>query len=396
MGGGQLAKMLYEAALPLGLFPTIFSETERDSAAKASPHRVIGELGDEKKLEQFLQLVDLVIFENEFVNCSLLRLLLPRYSKVTFQPNLSALEALRDKAEQKETLSRLAIPTSPFVLLPKGHAISEWLRAVNIRFPKGFVLKLGRMGYDGKGLLFVEDPSRDFQRAEAFCIEAMRRGISCYAEEKIAFKRELAMVACRSLHGEFVAYPLVVSEQRDGVCVRVLGPASAIGVTFAAERNAILAAQRLAEATHLTGTFAIEWFETAEGEWLVNEIAPRVHNSGHYTQNATVTSQFENHWRAVLGLPLGQVESAPAFVMENLLGPPGIVLRDQQISLPIPSSRIHLHWYAKQEIRPGRKIGHLNAVGRKSSELAALVAEVEECKLAWLSRMGVGCESKKR
>jgi phosphoribosylaminoimidazole carboxylase (NCAIR synthetase) len=140
----------------------------------------------------------------------------------------------------------------------------------------------------------------------------------------------------------------------------------------------------LGEALGLCGAYALEFFETVDGRLLLNEIAPRVHNTGHYTQDASDTSQFENHWRGVLGLPLGSVACAPAFAMWNLLGPDDAGQRD---TLPVPSARTHLHWYGKREIRAGRKLGHLNARTAQPSELPALLRELEEVERDWHTRL---------
>jgi 5-(carboxyamino)imidazole ribonucleotide synthase len=196
----------------------------------------------------------------------------------------------------------------------------------------------------------------------------------------VKFERELAIVACRSTTGEFSSYPLVVTEQRNGICFTVTGPAIAVGVNKAHESLARSYAQKLGEKLDLHGVFAIELFETASGEVFVNEIAPRVHNSGHCTQNSALTSQFENHWRAVLGMPLGSVDSASGFAMVNLLGPEK---RNVVESLPATDSRMHLHWYGKKESRPRRKLGHLNGVVEQSKDLASLVQEMKSRVEAW-------------
>ena len=172
----------------------------------------------------------------------------------------------------------------------------------------------------------MKDLATQLPQIMEFCGHAIDRGLSLFAESLVPFKQELAIIGCRSITGEFMSYPLVLSEQRNGICWDVTGPATALGVDPSLAAQAAVFARAVAEAAQIVGCFALEFFETADGKLWVNEMAPRVHNSGHYTQDACATSQFENHWRAVLGLPLGAADARPAFVMGNLLGPEGLEL----------------------------------------------------------------------
>jgi len=251
------------------------------------------------------------------------------------------------------------------------------------------VFKWAQQGYDGKGSWISQSassssPSNEAQ-AVAFCRSAIDRRLPLFVERKISFRRELALVACRSRRGEFAAYPLVVTEQKQGICHRVRGPAIAFGVSDTLERQARSFAQKVADSIPLEGVFAVEMFETDRGELLVNELAPRVHNSGHFTQDASRVSQFENHLRAVLGLSLGQTDSEPAFAMLNLLGPQGLPASGRETRPPLPfvGPRLHLHWYGKTVARPGRKMGHLNAVARQPGELPSLLLEMTDLEERW-------------
>jgi 5-(carboxyamino)imidazole ribonucleotide synthase len=256
-----------------------------------------------------------------------------------------------------------------------------------VEFPTGRVFKWARLGYDGKGVFLVQPGDTRSGALESFFREAANRGVPIFCEERVEFKRELAMVAALSTQGEFKHWPLVVSDQSGGICRKVLGPATALGISQAAETYAREACEKLARAVGLVGVFAVEFFETATGELSVNEIAPRVHNTGHYTQDASRTSQFENHWRAVLGLPLGETTTSAGFVMINLIGPPGPARLVSRETIAKPGAEGVLHWYKKKEIRTGRKMGHLNGRVEQVSELPALVKALEQQRLKWESRL---------
>jgi 5-(carboxyamino)imidazole ribonucleotide synthase len=259
------------------------------------------------------------------------------------------------------------------------------------------VFKWSKYGYDGKGTLIV---SKDQQSASAleiteFCDRALERGAGVYAEKKMNFKRELAVIGVQSVLGEFISYPLVVSEQQGGICKTIRGPASSLGVDPRFESFADRYARKLAQSGEIFGCFAIEMFETDQGELFVNELAPRVHNSGHYTQDAGRTSQFENHWRALLGLPLGDTRCAPAFVMRNLLGPAGILSAPADV-LPVPPREVRAHWYGKTAVKAGRKMGHLNAVGANSGEIESLVKILDACERDWVERVLLAAPMEKK
>lgn len=388
LGGGQLARMLAEAALRLGLRPVVYAENAESPAARATADRYFGHLGDESALGEFFRHVDLAVFENEFVRCDLLERCA---GAVPFLPSLNTLKELRDKLRQKQLLNRLGIPTAPFVAYD-GSPLNEWMAAAASRFGGSCVFKWGQLGYDGKGVFVMRKHGAEKETANLFCQGAIKAGVSLFAEEVVAFQRELALVSVRSTTGECATYPLVVSEQKNGICVLVTGPATALGVDKELESQAKEISRKVGEATNALGCYAIEFFHTTSGELMVNEIAPRVHNSGHYTQDGALTSQFENHWRGVLGLPLGSTDNCgEAFVMLNILGPAGISRSAEGLELPVPPPRSHLHWYDKSATSPGRKIGHLNAVASKVEALPALVKALSCCLETWengLSQQG--------
>lgn len=395
LGGGQLALMLADAASKMGRRPVVLAENALSPAALTYTDSVLGSLSDEASLESFFSQVDQVVFENEFVDCELLRRvsrkIAHRKIPIQFYPDLSVIQKFQDKLEQKKILTDLGIPTAGFTVLDLKDKLRPQLDCLLERWGGSCVLKWAKMGYDGKGVLVVDRLSEGLSvteaKIEAFCSEALKKKSAVYGERKIKFKRELALVSVFSLKGEFLAYPLVISEQVHGICSRVSGPATQLGVSNEIENRARRFAQIIAEKSNLRGAFAVEFFETIEGDLWVNEIAPRVHNSGHYTQDACSTDQFENHWRAVLDLPLGEVSYRPCFAMLNLLGPEFETQLEGLDDLPTPSARSHLHWYHKPETRPGRKLGHLNGVGQSISDLEDLWDELIQVHRDWLRKM---------
>ncbi len=379
LGGGQLAQMLVEAAHRLGLRPKVFAGSATDPAALLCPETFVGDSRDPGALREFFSQVELVIFENEFISCELVK----RASKglsLSFAPSLDTLFELQDKIRQKRILDRLSIPTAPYEIHANAEGAEDWVRRMLARFRGECVLKWAQLGYDGKGT-WIAGVSGDEASAVDFCKQALSRKIPLLAEAKIRFKRELALVASFSTTGEVAPYPLVETRQKSGICHWVKGPATALGVDPALEEKAHSFAAAIARDLELHGTFAIEMFETEQGEIWVNELAPRVHNSGHYTQDASATSQFENHWRGVLGMRLGSTRSAPGFAMLNLLG---TAESTEPASLAVElDRRTHLHWYGKTELRPGRKLGHLNGRAESPDEIDELMEELQKFERCW-------------
>jgi 5-(carboxyamino)imidazole ribonucleotide synthase len=386
LGGGQLAKMLAEPLIRLGFIPRALTEFTSDPAAGICPGSVFGRLDDPSLLDRFLKQCDRVIFENEFVPCEQIARVaegIYPHPQSRFFPSLETLFKLQDKLSQKKILKSLHIASAPYLeYFEDQQSISSWLEEVNRHYAGEFVIKWAQHGYDGYGN-WISGPGRSLGQAKTFCERARDRGILLFAEQKIDFKQELAMVAVRSIQGDFKHYPLVQSIQESGICKWVLGPATSMGVPYALEVLAAEVAKALADHLHYVGAFAIEFFETQSGDLWVNEIAPRVHNSGHYSQNACQTSQFENHCRAVLGLPLGAVVAAPAFAMLNLLGPDLNFEEGRSPPIPQLGERSYLHWYGKVGMRKGRKLGHINAVARDAGEIPDLVRELQRTEVNW-------------
>ena len=381
LGGGQLARMLALSAHPLGLVPVALAEGRNTPVGQVVSELVEGDERDADALSRFLASVQVVAFENEFVDCARVISAADRIGSVQL-PGVRAMQALQDKSKQKECFLELGISSADYVLYQSEQTIEAWLREVSERYPQGAVLKWGMHGYDGKGLMFF-GAGVSFPEATAFVTRGVEKGIRVYAEERVSFAHELALVACRSRSGAFAHYPLVFSKQHQGICLEVTGPATRFGIPEEVEGRAVAYAEAISRNKNIVGCFALECFYLPNGALLVNELAPRVHNSGHFTLDAASTSQFENHWRALLGIALGSTNTSPGFVMRNVLGPEGFQSEGKSVCLPRPNEPLHLHWYGKSEVRAGRKLGHLNARAESEEELNRLKKECEEVVESW-------------
>ncbi len=350
IGGGQLARMMAEPAAALGLPLRLLAEAEGVSAAQVVPDHVVGDHRDLGTLREVVRGCPVVTFDHEHVPGEHLRALAA--DGVAVRPAAEALAHAQDKGVMRAALDRLGIASPRHAMVAGPDDVSA--------FGYPCVLKTTRGGYDGKGVWVVRDEA---QCAPAFAAAA-EAGVEVLAEELVDFRRELAALVARAPSGQAAAYPVVASTQRDGICREVIAPAPDLDDDLAAAAQSV--ALRLAGALDVTGILAVELFETTDGRVLVNELAMRPHNTGHWTQDGAVTSQFENHLRAVLDLPLGApTPRARWTVMVNILGGddptvgrlwdgyPHALARD-------PSLRVHL--YGKS-MRPGRKVGHVNAYG---------------------------------
>ena len=353
VGGGQLARMAHQAGIALGIRLRVLAESADDSAALAAPEVVVGDHRDLHALRAFAAGCDVLTFDHEHVPTEHLRTLVAE--GVTLYPGPDALVHAQDKGEMRRRLDAIGVPCPPWLLLPAERvAAVEAVEAFAAEHGWPVVLKATRGGYDGKGVWVVADA------AEAAEVEsALPDGARLLAEQHVPFTRELAALVARSPSGQAVAYPVVETVQVGGVCREVIAPAPIADDHATAAQQAAL---RIAEALGVVGVMAVELFDTPAGV-LVNELAMRPHNSGHWTIDGAVTSQFENHLRAVLDLPLGSPRSvAPAAAMANVLGGdlPDLYPGFLHCMARDPGARIHV--YGKQ-VRPGRKVGHVTVVG---------------------------------
>jgi 5-(carboxyamino)imidazole ribonucleotide synthase len=358
VGGGQLARMTHQAAIALGQSLRVLALTPEDGAALVAADVRYGEHTDLAALRMFAKGCDVVTFDHEHVPAGHLRALAA--DGVALHPGPDALRYAQDKRAMRERLAALGAP------VPRWRPVTEPADVCAFGAEVGWpvVVKAARGGYDGRGVWFVAGPGPATEQVTAL----LAGGTALIVEEAVALRRELAVQVARSPFGQVAAYPVVETVQRDGICVEVLAPAPALPEELA------LRAQRLAIdlATELgvVGLLAVELFETAEtgGEYgglVVNELAMRPHNSGHWTIEGARTSQFEQHLRAVLDYPMGDTSlTAPAVVMANVLGGAdggmSIDERLHHLFAEEPGAKVHL--YGKQ-VRPGRKIGHVTVLG---------------------------------
>ncbi|MFE5162038.1 5-(carboxyamino)imidazole ribonucleotide synthase [Streptomyces sp. NPDC056697] len=351
VGGGQLARMTHEAGIPLGIRFKLLSDTPQDSAAQVVSDVVIGDYRDLDVLRAFAQGCDVVTFDHEHVPAEHLRAL--EADGVVIRPGVEALLHAQDKGVMRERLSRAGVPCPRHRIVADPEDVVRF--AAEAGEGDGFpvVLKTVRGGYDGKGVWVV--------RGVAEAAEPFRAGVPVLAEEMVDFARELAANVVRSPHGQAVAYPVVESIQVDGVCDTVIAPAPGISEELSGTAQEM--ALKIAAELGVVGHLAVELFETRDGRLLVNELAMRPHNSGHWTQDGAVTSQFANHVRAVLDLPLGDPRPrAPWTVMTNVLGGDYPDMYGAYLHCMARDPALKIHMYGK-DVKPGRKVGHVNTYG---------------------------------
>lgn len=335
LGGGQLGRMLALAGYPLGL-TFRFLDPSSEACAGQVGELLVGPFEDKGLLERFAQGLDLVTYEFENVPVAAARFLeglLPVY------PPPKALEVAQDRLSEKTFFRGLGVPTPPFHPVDSLPDLEEGLGHVGLPA----LLKTRRGGYDGKGQALV----RSWGEAEGAFRALGSSGL--ILEGFVAFDREVSLLAARSATGEVAFYPLVENRHQGGILRLSLAPAP--GASEALRKKAEGYARKALEALGHVGVLALEFFQVGE-ELLFNEMAPRVHNSGHWTIEGAETSQFQNHLRALLGLPLGSTAPRGHSTMVNLIG----LRPDFQEVLKVPGA--HLHWYGKA-VRPGRKVGHI-------------------------------------
>ncbi|RNL63021.1 5-(carboxyamino)imidazole ribonucleotide synthase [Nocardioides marmoriginsengisoli] len=349
IGGGQLARMMAEPAAALGIPLRLLAEAEGVSAAQVIVDHEIGEHTSLADLRRITAGCVAVTFDHEHVPTEHLHAL--EADGLAVRPGPDALVHAQDKGVMREALAKLDVPC------PRNAIVESTAEVVDFGLP--CVLKTTRGGYDGKGVWFVrsaEDCAEAFEAAAA-------AGVQVLAEELVDFRRELSALVARSPSGQVAAWPVVASEQRDGICREVIAPAPDLAPELSTQAQQI--AMKVAGELGVVGVLAVELFETNDGRILVNELAMRPHNTGHWTQDGSVTSQFENHLRAVLDLPLGAPDArAPWTVMVNILGGSSDTARlyDGYPHALARDPRLRVHLYGKG-MRPGRKVGHVNAYG---------------------------------
>ncbi|MDN6124757.1 MAG: 5-(carboxyamino)imidazole ribonucleotide synthase, partial [Brevibacterium sp.] len=354
IGGGQLARMLAPAAEALGIRFSVLAETSDAPATQVINEVSVGDYNDFATLKAFAETVDVVTFDHEHVPPEHLQALAEAGHAV--RPGPQALIFAQDKILMRRRMDELGLPNPAWAEITSRADVEAFVERVG--FP--FILKTPRGGYDGKGVRVIDT----IDEALTWLDEVGQ----LLAEEKVDFTRELAVMVGRSPMGQTAVWPVVETWQQNGVCKEAIAPAPGLASGKATEiTEAVLT---VAGALDVTGVMAMELFETADG-FLINEFAMRPHNTGHWTQDGAVTSQFEQHLRAVLDLPLGSPAAREdVSVMVNVLGAKHEDLYQPYLHVMAHDPAIKVHLYGKG-VRPGRKVGHVNAYGQDTELVLA-------------------------
>ncbi len=352
IGGGQLARMMIAPAGKLGIEIKVLAETQDSPAAEAAT--LVGDFTDLETVLNFAQSVDVITFDHEHVPLAILQQL--EQQGISVQPSSRALAHAQNKLVMRQALHKIGAPNPIWREVSTALQLDQFIKEhgpeVVVKTPIG--------GYDGKGVRVVSSS----EQVSDWLADPMLASLggSLLVEQKVSFKRELAQLSARNPAGDFVSWPVVETRQKNGVCSEVLSPAPNISSEMSME--AVKIARLISESLGVTGNLAVEMFETTDGELLVNELAMRPHNSGHFTIEGSATSQFEQHLRAVLNLPLGKTDPmGPVAVMANLLGVSNsqdLLANYDKVMSTFPE--VNIHFYGKAP-RLGRKLGHITVVG---------------------------------
>lgn len=367
LGGGQLAKMLANEAYKLGMNIAIIDKGANTPAGDMTKLDFTQGWENIDELNKFIAASSIITLENEFINPDILEYI--EKTKPVF-PSSKTLKLVQDKLIQKTTFqnNNISVP-----IFQNVETVEDAYR-FGEKHSYPFIIKSRKMGYDGYGNAKVEKREDIVPIFEKFKSDKLRSEI--YAEQFIDFKAELAVMIGRNQQGEMVNYPVVETIQRNHICNEVIAPADINEIT---RLKAIDLARRCVESIDGVGIFGIELFLTKNNDVLVNEIAPRPHNTGHYTIDACVTSQFENAIRAVLGLPFGSTEMVkPYAVMINLLGERNGDGSPKNIANTLALKNVSLHLYNKKESRIGRKMGHITVIGDNLNETYKIAKKAKE------------------
>ena len=372
IGGGQLARMTAQAAIALGQTLRVLAVRPDESAAQVTPDVVLGSHTDLDALRRVAEGATAFTFDHEHVPTQLLDKLVA--DGVNVLPPPEALVHAQDKLVMRRRLSELGAPVPRFSEVASVDDAAAFARDIG----GPVVIKAIRGGYDGRGVVMADDADE----ARSVVKRYLADGVPVMIEERVAMRRELAALVARSPFGQGAAWPVVETVQRDGICVTVIAPAPDLSEETGSAASEL--ALRVASALGVVGVLAVELFETVDGGLVVNELAMRPHNSGHWTMDGARTSQFEQHLRAVLDYPLGDTSALAQTVMGNVLGAPetptmSMDERVHHLFARMPDAKVHL--YGKEE-RPGRKIGHVNIVGgpTNSGEVGGMSESVESLR----------------
>ena len=353
-GGGQLARMMQQAAIPLGIDVRLLAEGPDVFAAQVVPDTTVGDYRDLATLQTFVDGAVALTFDHEHVPTRHLSVL---EGQVAVRPGPEALVYAQDKAAMRERLTGLGAPCPVFAVCDTP----DELLAFGERQGWPIIAKTSRGGYDGKGVWKLDGPAEVGIPFDGLASQSAGESVRIVAEEFIDFTRELSALVVRSPSGQVVAYPVSETLQLDGICVETVTPAPGLSAGEATRLQEL--AISLAGELGVVGVLAVELMQARDGRIVVNELAMRPHNTGHWSIDGAVTSQFENHLRAALDLPLGSPElTDEVVVMRNVLGGAEEDLTGALVHVYARDRAAHVHLYGK-EVMPGRKVGHVTCVG---------------------------------
>ena len=356
IGGGQLARMMYEASIPLGIDVRLLAEGPDVSAATVVHDVTVGDYTDAETVRAFAAGCDVITFDHEHVPTELLREL--ESAGIAVRPGPDALVHAQDKAVMRERMTALGAPCPAFRVVADAGALA----AFGDEHGWPVIAKTTRGGYDGKGVFRVDSAAES-----GVPFETLRAGVRIVAEEYIDFDRELSVLVVRSPSGQAVAYPVSETLQQNGICVETITPAPGLSAEQRIEIEQL--GLRIAHELGVLGVLAVELMQRRDGRVVINELAMRPHNTGHWSIDGAHTSQFANHLRAVLDLPLGDPTTrAPVTVMTNVLGGTVEDLPSALLHCFARDPRLRVELYGK-EVRPGRKVGHVTTYGTELAEV---------------------------
>ena len=348
VGGGQLGRMLGFEAKKMGFIVTVMDATAQSPAGQVVDQQIMGDYSDAKQTEALARISDFLTVEIEHINTETLKKLVRQ--GVSVNPSPETLEIIKDKFIQKQFLSKHKISTAPFVAVKDKEDIEKIIK----KFHYPVILKKRFDAFDGRGNAYIKNRG-DIQNALQKLGEE-----NLYVEKIIPFVKELAVIVVRDMKGNIVTYPVVETIHKHNICHIVIAPAQ---IDIKLQKKAQNLSKKVMKQVKGAGVFAIEMFLDKKGNVLVNEIAPRVHNSGHYTIEACYTSQFEQHIRAVAGLPLGNTSmKVPAAVMINILGERKGDVQVEGLDKVLQMPNVSVHVYGKAETKPDRKMGHITVL----------------------------------
>ncbi len=359
LGGGQLGRMLAVPARRMGYRVVIYSDEPNGPAAQWADHTVVGAFVDLDRVAEFAKQVDVATFETEHVPLPCVDVV-QKHTRV--RPSRCVLEVAQNRRVEKETLARLGAPLPKFATIDPAHDLASQVS----QFSGPCVLKTTTGGYDGKGQWLLKEPSDVAEAA------GQLNGRAAVLEEWIDLEIECSVIGCRSEAGEIVFYGPIINHHRHHILDLSICPADAIRESIQTQARDVT--RMLMDQLQVVGLLCVEFFVTREGRLLVNELAPRPHNSGHLTIEGHVTSQFEQHIRAICGLPLGSVEQLRPAAMSNLLGDRWANGEPNWNAVTRwPTAKLHL--YGKADAKPGRKMGHITATAPTADEAARIADE---------------------